>query len=228
MRGRNTCLSTNTPISSASPVPCRRCLFLTPALQPQWSEMWHLFPGAVHTSLISRMQGTGRAGAEEGRDNVGKLLVGSSWSLTPSPAAFQFFVLVSLVFLTQLVGAVLFLVHWKQVLALSPVSPASLCHTMAMAQSPPGNWGWDGDILPLTSISSTTTQTSKQVGGVHWLPSSPQKELVLSRVGEEQSQPWHQSHRSSPSASCPNCGGTMVGTRVPRSSPQPGTPSWSR
>lgn len=96
----------------------------------------------------NRDTGQSRADAEEGRDNVSKLLVASGWSLTPSPAAFQFFILVSLVFLTQLIGAVLFLVHWKQVLAPSPVSPASLCHTVAMAQSLPGNWGWCRDTLP--------------------------------------------------------------------------------
>ncbi|XP_053820034.1 tetraspanin-18-like [Vidua chalybeata] len=49
------------------------------------------------------------------------------------PLLLLFFILVSLVFLTQLIGAILFLVHWKQVLAPSPVSPASLCHAMAMA-----------------------------------------------------------------------------------------------
>ncbi|XP_057895994.1 tetraspanin-18-like [Melospiza georgiana] len=83
-------------------------------LLPQWSEMWHPSPGAALMSLVSGTQGTGRDGAEEGRDDVSKLLVGSRWSLTPSPAAFQFFILVSLVFLMQLIGAVLFLVHWKQ------------------------------------------------------------------------------------------------------------------
>ncbi|XP_056367103.1 tetraspanin-17-like [Oenanthe melanoleuca] len=54
------------------------------------------------------------------------------------PLLLLFFILVSLVFLTQLIGAILFLVHWKQVLAAPPGSPASLCHTVVMAQSPPG------------------------------------------------------------------------------------------
>lgn len=117
---------------------------------------------------------------------MNKLLVGSGRSLTPSPAAFQFFILVSLVFLMQLIGAVLFLVHWKQVPTPSPVSPASLCHAMTVALSPPGNWGWWRDTLPLASIISATIQTAKQVGGIHGVPNSPLRELVLSRVGEEQ------------------------------------------
>lgn len=122
VRGRNAYLSTKTLNSSASPALCRQCLFLTPALQPQWSEMWHLSPGAAHTFLLLGMQSTGRVGPEESRDNVSNLPVGSGWSLNPPPAAFQFFILVSLVFLMQLVGAILFLVHWKQVLAPSPLS----------------------------------------------------------------------------------------------------------
>ncbi|XP_033375728.1 tetraspanin-18-like [Parus major] len=84
------------------------------------------------------------------------------------PLLLLFFILVSLVFLAQLVGAILFLVHWKQVLTPSPASAASLCHTMAMAQSPPGDRGWPRDTLPLTSVTSTT-HTSKQVQPEHFL-----------------------------------------------------------
>lgn len=93
---------TSTPIPLASQ-PLAACFDPQPCSQ-----------GAPSGAICPRgRRGTGRGQGWLQRKGQRELPAG----LTPS-LCLQFFILVSLVFLTQLLGAALFLVHWKKVLAL--------------------------------------------------------------------------------------------------------------